>query len=142
MTLVGSTAIEDKLQVGAPDTIARRRRLLLVDRAVRAPPTTHANSRRTSRARASSSGCSRATSARRWAPAKREPFLDARQEAAHRSRDAGATDSVRVFEKVSVKGVPPDAVGFRPDWNPPGFRYKRLESAALKGKTSRLDAIR
>jgi len=54
----------------------------------------------------------------------------------------GATDSVRVAEKASVKGVPPDAVGFRPDWNPPGFRYKRLESAAMKKPASRLDAIR
>ncbi len=27
-----------------------------------------------------------------------------------------------------------DAIGFRPDWNPPGFTYKRRESAARKDK--------
>jgi len=29
-----------------------------------------------------------------------------------------------------------DTYGFRPDWNPPGFTYKRREKAAMKKKNS------
>jgi hypothetical protein len=35
-------------------------------------------------------------------------------------------------ERVSVQDVTPKSVGFRPDWNPPGFTYKRRENAARK----------
>lgn len=41
-----------------------------------------------------------------------------------------------------VKGVQQKAsFGFRPDWNPPGFTYKRREKAAMKKKKSKLEAI-
>jgi len=85
----------------------------------------------------------RPASARRTALGEEEDDEDAAELDGFLERFVdGATESVQVAQKVSVKGVPPDAVGFRPDWNPPGFRYKRLESAALKKPTSRLDAIR
>ena len=42
--------------------------------------------------------------------------------------------AIQIAERVSVNGVSVQSVGFRPDWNPPGFTYKRRESAARKKK--------
>ena len=50
--------------------------------------------------------------------------------------------AMQIAERVSVKDVSIKTVGFRPDWNPPGFTYKRRESAAMKKKkTSGLEEI-
>ena len=43
-------------------------------------------------------------------------------------------NAIQVAQKASVSGVNSRSVGFRPDWNPQGFHYKRLESASLKKK--------
>jgi len=41
-----------------------------------------------------------------------------------------------------LKGVKSNkCFGFRPDWNPPGFTYKRREKAAMKKKKTNLEAI-
>ncbi|CAB9512600.1 expressed unknown protein [Seminavis robusta] len=49
---------------------------------------------------------------------------------------------IMISERVSVKDVAPGSFGFRPDWNPPGFTYKRREKDALKKKKgSTLDEI-
>ena len=42
----------------------------------------------------------------------------------------------------SLQGVKSKTFGFRPDWNPPGFTYKRREKAAMKKKTSKLDEMK
>lgn len=43
--------------------------------------------------------------------------------------------------RVSVSGVSPKDVGFRPDFNPPGFTYKRRERAAMKKRKSAMEEI-
>ena len=43
--------------------------------------------------------------------------------------------------RVSVKDVSIKTVGFRPDFNPPGFTYKRREKAAMKKKKSAMEEI-
>lgn len=49
---------------------------------------------------------------------------------------------VRTAEKVSLsRDIRKDSFGFRPDWNPPGFTYKRREKAAMKKKRSALEEI-
>ena len=56
---------------------------------------------------------------------------------------------LRIVEKASpetlalASAAPQKSFGFRPDWNPPGFTYKRREKAALKDKNkkSSLDEI-
>lgn len=48
---------------------------------------------------------------------------------------------VLVLQKVQINGVPSKDIGFRPDFNPPGFSYKRREKAAMKKKRSALDEI-
>jgi hypothetical protein len=50
-------------------------------------------------------------------------------------------DEITIAERVSVKDVAPKSFGFRPDWNPPGFTYKRRERFAMKKKTSALEEI-
>lgn len=42
----------------------------------------------------------------------------------------------------TLKGIEPKSFGFRPDWNPPGFTYKRREKAAMKKKVSKLDELK
>lgn len=42
----------------------------------------------------------------------------------------------------SLQGIKSKTFGFRPDWNPPGFTYKRREKAAMKKKTSKLDEMK
>mmetsp|Transcript_3549 Transcript_3549/g.7266 ORF Transcript_3549/g.7266 Transcript_3549/m.7266 type:complete len:395 (-) Transcript_3549:241-1425(-) len=44
---------------------------------------------------------------------------------------------------LQASAAPQKSFGFRPDWNPPGFTYKRREKAALKDKSkkSSLDEI-
>ena len=55
--------------------------------------------------------------------------------------DADDEEDICLAEKVSIKGVPQTKVGFRPDWNPPGFSYKRREKDAMKKKVSALEEI-
>mmetsp|Transcript_4340 Transcript_4340/g.5942 ORF Transcript_4340/g.5942 Transcript_4340/m.5942 type:complete len:275 (-) Transcript_4340:563-1387(-) len=50
-------------------------------------------------------------------------------------------NEVIVSKRVSVQGVSLNDVGFRPDFNPPGFTYKRRERAAMKKKKSSLEEI-
>ena len=52
--------------------------------------------------------------------------------------DAGLPRLARKCPTAS--STPPTSVGFRPDFNPEGFRYKRRETAALKKPSSRLEA--
>jgi hypothetical protein len=50
-------------------------------------------------------------------------------------------DEISIAGSSSVKGVKSKTFGFRPDWNPPGFTYKRREKAAMKKKVSKLDEM-
>ena len=43
-------------------------------------------------------------------------------------------------KSATARDTPPKMVGFRPDFNPDGFTYKRRETAALKKPSSRLEA--
>jgi hypothetical protein len=43
---------------------------------------------------------------------------------------------------ISKKEIKSKSFGFRPDWNPPGFTYKRRENEAMKKKISKLDEMR
>ena len=42
----------------------------------------------------------------------------------------------------SLRGTKAGTFGFRPDWNPPRFTYKRREKAAIKKKISKLDEMK
>ena len=42
----------------------------------------------------------------------------------------------------SFRGIQPKTFGFRPDWNPPGFTYKRREKAAMKKKVSSFEEMK
>jgi len=46
-----------------------------------------------------------------------------------------------ISKRVPVSEISIKTVGFRPDFNPPGFTYKRREKAALKTKKSALEEI-
>lgn len=48
---------------------------------------------------------------------------------------------VQIPQRVSIQGVALKEIGFRPDFNPPGFTYRRREKAAMKKKRSALDEI-
>ena len=48
---------------------------------------------------------------------------------------------VLIPQRADVKGVCVKDIGFRPDFNPPGFTYKRREAAAMKKKKSALEEI-
>lgn len=48
---------------------------------------------------------------------------------------------ITLAEKVSLQDVKAKSFGFRPDWNPPGFTYKRREKDAMKRKLSALEEI-
>jgi len=49
--------------------------------------------------------------------------------------------SVIISEKVALQNIKAKSFGFRPDWNPPGFTYKRREKDAMKKKRSALEEI-
>mmetsp|Transcript_3084 Transcript_3084/g.7245 ORF Transcript_3084/g.7245 Transcript_3084/m.7245 type:complete len:289 (-) Transcript_3084:207-1073(-) len=49
---------------------------------------------------------------------------------------------VSVKGDTSLKDIPAKSFGFRPDWNPPGFTYKRREKDAMKKKKSSLDEMK
>ena len=55
--------------------------------------------------------------------------------------DDEAEDVEMIPQRVSVKDVSIKTVGFRPDFNPPGFTYKRREKAAMKKKKSAMEEI-
>ena len=55
--------------------------------------------------------------------------------------DADDEEDVQILERVPVKGVSVKDIGFRPDFNPSGFTYKRRERAAMKKKKSALEEI-
>ena len=42
----------------------------------------------------------------------------------------------------SFQNIQAKTFGFRPDWNPPGFTYKRREKAAMKKKVSSFDEMK
>ena len=46
-----------------------------------------------------------------------------------------------ISKRVPVSEISIETVGFRPDFNPPGFTYKRREKAAMKKKKSALEEI-
>jgi len=53
-----------------------------------------------------------------------------------------AEDYLRIFDskpppEILQKVSDRRSIGFRPDWNPPGFTYKRRESAAMKDKSKK-----
>lgn len=60
-----------------------------------------------------------------------EPALDEEE-----SEDVQIPQRVAIKDDVSLKNI-----GFRPDFNPPGFTYKRRERSAMKTKKSGLDEI-
>jgi len=47
-----------------------------------------------------------------------------------------ATIQIATKPEAGLKDVSIQTIGFRPDWNPPGFTYKRREKAAMKKKTT------
>ena len=49
---------------------------------------------------------------------------------------------VTASKKASFKNIPAKTFGFRPDWNPQGFTYKRREKAAMKKKKSSLEEMK
>lgn len=49
---------------------------------------------------------------------------------------------ISVKGDISLKDIPAKSFGFRPDWNPPGFTYKRREKDAMKKKKSSLDEMK
>mmetsp|Transcript_22125 Transcript_22125/g.53610 ORF Transcript_22125/g.53610 Transcript_22125/m.53610 type:complete len:264 (-) Transcript_22125:105-896(-) len=55
--------------------------------------------------------------------------------------DDEEAEEVQISHRVPVQGVSIKAVGFRPDFNPPGFTYKRRERAAMKKKKSAMEEI-
>lgn len=55
--------------------------------------------------------------------------------------DEEEAEDMQMPQRVAVQGVSIKTVGFRPDFNPPGFTYKRREKAAMKKKKSALDEI-
>lgn len=55
--------------------------------------------------------------------------------------DEEESDMIQIAEKVSIESAQPKSFGFRPDWNPPGFTYKRREKAAMKKKRSSLEEM-
>lgn len=55
--------------------------------------------------------------------------------------DEEEAEEVQVAERVPVQGVSIKDIGFRPDFNPPGFTYKRRERAAMKKKKSAMEEI-
>ena len=55
--------------------------------------------------------------------------------------DEEEAEDVTISQRAPVRGVSTKDVGFRPDFNPPGFTYKRREKAAMKEKKSALEEI-
>ena len=58
--------------------------------------------------------------------------------------DDEEADELKIVTRASsdlVKGISPKDIGFRPDFNPPGFTYKRREKAAMKKKKSNMEEI-
>ena len=55
--------------------------------------------------------------------------------------DEEEAEEVQISERASLKEVSTKDVGFRPDFNPPGFTYKRREKAAMKKKKSAMEEI-
>jgi hypothetical protein len=49
---------------------------------------------------------------------------------------------ISVKGDTSLKDIPTKSFGFRPDWNPPGFTYKRREKDAMKKNKSSLDEMK
>ena len=62
-------------------------------------------------------------------------------EATDAALDDDEAEDVIIPERVPVRDVSIKDVGFRPDFNPPGFTYKRRERAAMKKKKSALEEI-
>ena len=54
--------------------------------------------------------------------------------------DDDANPNLAGKSPATARSTPPKMVGFRPDFNPDGFTYKRRETAALKKPSSRLEA--
>ena len=51
-------------------------------------------------------------------------------------------DGITIATAVKCKGISSRSIGFRPDWNPTGFTYKRRESDSMAKKgRSRLDLL-
>jgi hypothetical protein len=58
--------------------------------------------------------------------------------------DQEEAEEVKIVQRTpseSLKGISPKNIGFRPDFNPPGFTYKRREKAAMKKKKSNMEEI-
>lgn len=55
--------------------------------------------------------------------------------------EAGDLQIVTRASSDLVKGISSKDIGFRPDFNPPGFTYKRREKAAMKKKKSNMEEI-
>ena len=62
-------------------------------------------------------------------------------EATDTALEADEAEEIIVPERVSVRDISIKSIGFRPDFNPPGFTYKRRERAAMKKKKSALEEI-
>ena len=55
--------------------------------------------------------------------------------------DEEEAEEIQISQRSPVQGVSLKNVGFRPDFNPPGFTYKRRERAAMKKKKSAMEEI-
>ncbi|KAL7544294.1 hypothetical protein ACHAWF_007678 [Thalassiosira exigua] len=56
--------------------------------------------------------------------------------------DEEDVDEIQISHRAPVEGVSIKDIGFRPDFNPPGFTYKRRESAAMKKRKSAMEEIK
>jgi len=58
--------------------------------------------------------------------------------------DEEESEEVQIVQRASsdlIQGVSPKNIGYRPDFNPPGFTYKRREKSAMKKKKSNMEEI-
>ena len=55
--------------------------------------------------------------------------------------DEEGSEIIISTRSLTLKGTESKTFGFRPDWNPPGFTYKRREKAAMKKKASKIDEM-
>ena len=56
--------------------------------------------------------------------------------------DEEESEEVQIVQRASsdlIQGVSPKNIGYRPDFNPPGFTYKRREKSAMKKKKSNME---
>lgn len=67
-------------------------------------------------------------------------YMAVREDGPEEEEDDDDANPNLAGKSATARDTPPKMVGFRPDFNPDGFTYKRRETAALKKPSSRLEA--